>query len=121
MQELERYREIGQECARIVESVAKDARPGQTENEVAAMLKCRCIEKGVSPDCVLVGSDDRIVKYRHPVPTDKKIEKFLMVVLGGEKYGLNISMTRIVSYGKPDKEIAARMKKTQYILRLCRI
>ena len=38
-----------------------------------------------------------------------------MVVLGGEKYGLNISMTRIVSYGKPDKEIAARMKKTQYI------
>ena len=29
--ELERYREIGQECARIVESVAKDARPGQTE------------------------------------------------------------------------------------------
>ena len=49
--ELERYREIGQECARIVERVAKDARPGQTENEVAAMLKCRCIEKGVSPDC----------------------------------------------------------------------
>ena len=34
-----------------------------------------------------------------------------MVVLGGEKYGLNISMTRIVSYGKPDKEIAARMKR----------
>ena len=113
--ELERYREIGQECARIVERVAKDARPGQTENEVAAMLKCRCIEKGVGPDCVLVGSDDRILKYRHPVPTDKKIEKSLMVVLGGEKYGLNISMTRIVSYGKPDKEIAARMKKTQYI------
>lgn len=113
--EAERYRRLGQECAQIVESVAKDARPGQTENEVASMLKCRCIANGISPDCVLVGSDERILKYRHPVPSDKKIEKVLMVVLGGEKYGLNISMTRMVSYGEPGKEILERMKKTQYI------
>lgn len=113
--ELKRYRQIGQECAQIVEGIARQARPGQTENEVAAMLKCRCIANGISPDCVLVGSDERILKYRHPVPTDKKIEKSLMVVLGGEKYGLNISMTRIVSYGEPDKEIVERMKKTQYV------
>lgn len=113
--ELERYRQIGQECADIVEKTAMEARPGQTEKEIAALIKTRRIEQGISPDCVLVGSDERILDFRHPVPSDKKIEKSLMVVLGGEKYGLNISMTRIVYFGSVPEEIRERMKKTQYV------
>ena len=85
------------------------------EEEVAADLKCRCIRQGISPDCVLVGSDERILNYRHPVPTDKKIEKSLMVVLGGEKYGLNISMTRMVYFAPVPEEIRERYEKTAYI------
>lgn len=114
-EEVERYREIGQACAQIVEGVCRDAKPGQTEEEVAADLKCRCIRQGISPDCVLVGSDERILNYRHPVPTDKKIEKSLMVVLGGEKYGLNISMTRMVYFAPVPEEIRERYEKTAYI------
>ena len=68
-----------------------------------------------SPDCVLVGSDERILNYRHPVPTSKKIEKSLMVVLGGEKYGLNVSMTRMVYFVPVPEEIKGRMQKTQKI------
>lgn len=113
--EVERYRQIGQECAGIVEQTAMEARPGQSEKEIAARIKIRCIEKGISPDCVLVGSDERILNFRHPVPSDKKIERSLMVVLGGEKYGLNISMTRIVYFGSVPEEIRERMKKTQYV------
>lgn len=114
-EEVPRYREIGQTCVKIVEGVCRDARPGQTEEEVASELKCRCLKEGVSPDCVLVGSDERILNYRHPVPTDKKIENSLMVVLGGEKYGLNISMTRIVYFGPVPEEIKERYEKTAYI------
>lgn len=111
-EELERYREIGQECAHIVEGVCKDAKIGMTENEVAADLKCRCIKAGISPDCVLVGADERILNFRHPMPTDKKIENSLMVVLGGEKYGLNISMTRFVYFQPLSKEMRQRFEKT---------
>lgn len=85
--ERKRYRKIGQECAGIVEGVAMNVRPGQTEQEIADKIRTGCIANGISPDCVLVGSDERILNYRHPVPTSKKIEKSLMVVLGGEKYG----------------------------------
>lgn len=113
--EVERYRKIGQECAAIVEGIARQARPGQTEEMVAGELKKQCIEHGISPDCVLVGSDERILNYRHPVPTDKKIQNSLMVVLGGEKYGLNISMTRMVYFQKVPREIRERMEKTQYV------
>lgn len=113
--ELRRYRKIGQECAKIVETVAMQAVPGQTEQEIADKIRTGCIMRGISPDCVLVGSDERILNFRHPVPMDKKIEKSLMVVLGGEKYGLNISMTRMVYFEPVPEVIQNRMKKTQYI------
>lgn len=113
--ELKRYREIGQECAGIVEGVAMNARPGRTEQAIADQIRTGCIVKGISPDCVLVGSDERILNYRHPVPTDKRIEKSLMVVLGGEKYGLNISMTRMVYFAPIPEVIQERMRKTQRI------
>lgn len=113
--EVARYREIGALCAQIVEGICKDARPGQTEQEIAAALQCKCIENGVSPDCVLVGADERILDYRHPMPTGKKIKNSLLVVLGGEKYGLYISMTRIVYFTPVPEEIRARYGKTQYI------
>lgn len=114
-QEILRYREIGKECAGIVEGICKEARRGQTEAEIAAELKCRCIRAGISPDCVLVGADERILRYRHPMPTDKKISQSLMVVLGGEKYGLNISMTRMVYFEPVPKKIQERYEKTQWI------
>ncbi len=114
-EELERYQEIGQLCAQIVESVCREAAPGDTEEETACRLKCRCLKHGISPDCVLVGADERILDYRHPMPTDKKIEKSLMVVLGGEKYGLNISITRMVYFSPVPEEIRSRYEKTRYI------
>lgn len=114
-QEIRQYREIGKECAGIVEGVCKDARRGQTEAEIAAKLRCRCIRAGISPDCVLVGADERILQYRHPMPTDKEIRQSLMVVLGGEKYGLNISMTRMVYFEPIPEMIQERYEKTQQV------
>lgn len=113
--EVGKYREIGALCAKIVEGVCKEAKAGDTEEEIACRLKCRCLENGVSPDCVLVGADERILNYRHPMPTDKKAKNSLMVVLGGEKYGLNISMTRMVYFSDVPGEIRERYEKTAYI------
>lgn len=113
--EVRHYEEIGQTCANIVEGVCKEAQRGDSEIEIANSVKTGCIAHGISPDCVLVGADRRILDYRHPVPTDKKIEKSLMVVLGGQKYGLNISMTRMVYFGAIPSEIEERYKKTSHI------
>ena len=52
--ELKRYRKIGQECAGIVEGVAMNARPGQTEQEIADKIRTGCIAKGISPDLSLI-------------------------------------------------------------------
>lgn len=113
--QLEQYREVGKLCANLVERVCQEVEIGQTELEVANALKIACIKHGVSPDCVLVGADERILNYRHPMPTDKKIQKSVMVVLGGEKYGLNVSLTRMVYYDDIPVEIAEKYRRVQYI------
>lgn len=113
--EISLYREVGREAAEIVESVCRAAMPGQTEIEIATMVKTQCLEQGISPDCVLVGVDDRILKYRHPMPTKQKLKQSLMVVLGGEKYGLNVSMTRFVFFGSIPEDIQSKYEKLQYI------
>lgn len=109
------YRAAGNACAEIVERVCMAAAPGQTEAQIAAMIKADCIAQGISPDCVLVGSDERILNYRHPMPTEKKIGHSLMVVLGGAQNGLNISMTRMVYFGGVPEEMASRYEKVQQI------
>jgi len=113
--ELEEYRILGQQCARLVESVCRSAIPGQTEMELAAGLKYLCLEQGIHPDCVLVGSDERIIKYRHSMPTEKKLENSLMIVLGAQRSGLNISLTRMVYFQKVPKDIREKYRKVQQI------
>lgn len=70
--EVDIYREIGKACAEIVENVCRGIRVGQTEREVVATLKAECLKREINPDCVLVGADERILNYRHPMATDKK-------------------------------------------------
>lgn len=109
------YREIGFECAKVVEDICTKVQKGESESAIANRLKQECIRKGISPDCVLIGSDERIIRYRHPMPTDKAVRNSLMVVLGGEKQGLNVSLTRMVYFDEIPDSIRIRYKKIQNI------
>lgn len=42
----------------------------------------------------LIATDERIYNYRHPLPTDKKLDKYAMVVLCGRKQGAGLPVTR---------------------------
>jgi Xaa-Pro aminopeptidase len=48
----------------------------------------------------MVAADDRISRFRHPIPTEKKIEKFLMFSINARKWGLVVCLTRFVYFGK---------------------
>jgi Xaa-Pro aminopeptidase len=49
----------------------------------------------------LVGSDERLRRYRHPVPTATPWKHVVMVALCAERDGLVVSLSRIVSAGGP--------------------
>jgi len=93
--ELKRIRGVGVCAAACMARVLALVRPGMTEQAVASLVE----ETGPVP-VVLVASDERIAKYRHPIPTRKKIEKIVMVAICPRIYGLTVAMTRLVYFGK---------------------
>jgi Xaa-Pro aminopeptidase len=57
---------------------------------------------------VLIAADERIGQFRHPIPTAKKIDKYCMVVICGQRDGLIVSMTRLVAFDKLSEDLAGR-------------
>jgi len=106
--EVDRYRRLGQEAAQAVEKVCRDASSGDAELDVAASLAFECQKLGILPLVNLVAADERIARYRHPLPTKNPIQRTLMVVLSGRRQGLHISLTRLISLGPLDPDLLAR-------------
>lgn len=106
--EIERLRWLGSKTERIIRNVSDNISSGIKEIEIAGMLLCEYGRSGIECEVLLIGSDERIVKYRHPLPTNKKVEKFILVHTAVKKWGLHASITRMVSLGKLSPEILKR-------------
>lgn len=107
-QEVERFKETGRCASLILEKVAMEVEPGQTELEVAAKVKEVSSSFGLEPWVTLVGADARAYSYRHPVPTEKKVEKYVLLAISGQKWGLYASATRLVHFGKTPEDLKRR-------------
>lgn len=95
---------------RSVAATLESIRGGEVEHEVAAELVGTLLGLGVRAPVVLVAADDRIVRYRHPLPTAKPVRGRLMVVVVAECWGLHVAHTqfRELDPGQPELERAAR-------------
>jgi antitoxin VapB len=119
-QEIARLRSLGQDAGRAVGEVARGLEPGLTEREVARRASDALAAVGAHSVVTLVAADERLKRYRHPVPTEARWEKVLMMVVCARRGGLIASLTRIVSAGAaPDDlrrrtEAAARVNAALY-------
>lgn len=107
--EKQRFRQLGREAASIVEEVARTLRPGISERDVEAAIVGRCLARGIRPVCTLVAADERIALYKHPVPGTKRLARKMLITLGAERLGLNVSLTRMVHIGDPDEALKQRI------------
>jgi antitoxin VapB len=108
-EEGERYRRLSQMCAEALNAAIRVVRPGMTEYAIAALLDREAFARGVQPIVNLIATDDRIYNFRHPLPTDKKMSKYAMLVLCGRKYGLVSSVTRLVHFGSLPDDLRRKM------------
>ena len=113
--ELVRYRWLGKTTAEAFENAAKTLEPGMTEYEIEAVLSKRILEQGIMPVVVLVAGDDRNFLYRHPVPTDKKVDKFAKLVCCARKWGLITALTRSIHFGEIPDDIKNTQKAVNYV------
>jgi Xaa-Pro aminopeptidase len=114
-EEIERYRWLGERVSSALEKTMMKTKKGEKESEVVARL-CREIWKDrIDPIMLMAAADDRIFKFRHPIPTEKKIEKYLMVSVNARKWGLIVSLTRFVYFGRLPKELRIKYEANVFI------
>ena len=103
--ELERYRRLGTVAAESMTEACRRVEGGMTEHAIASLLGREVIVRGAFPVVLLVAADERALKYRHPIPTDRRVRSHVMLVLCARKWGLIISMTRLVHFGPLPPEL----------------
>ena len=104
--EIERYKEVGRLTQQALTETGHEVTPGMNEHQIGAALAGKVLAEGLTPAVVLIAADERIYKYRHPIPTDKHLERQAMLVIGAVKWGLGISATRLVHFGELPAELA---------------
>lgn len=110
-EEMERYRQLGQTAAKALEATCRELRRGWTEHEIAAHLAAKLLREGINPQVLLVATDERIFRYRHPIPTEKQLDRYAMLVLCAEKGGLVANATRFVHFGDLAPELEENKRK----------
>lgn len=110
--EIDRYRALGKDAAQVLGSLMKTLSPGQTEQEVARQMTHELAARNIRAVVALVAGDERIKKFRHPVPTDQSWEKVLMVVVCARRSGLIASLTRFLCVGSVPDELRRRTLAT---------
>jgi antitoxin VapB len=106
--EIKRFRVLASDATRAVGKLARDLTPGETELQVARRVADVLAGDNIRAVVNLVAADERIRRYRHPVPTDRRWEKILMIVVCARRGGMIASFTRIVCRGPMPEDLRRR-------------
>lgn len=108
--ELVRVRALGADAGKALGNISRTLKPGMTEHEIAGLADSAIARIGAKSVVTLVAADDRLGRYRHPVPKDAAWTKVVMIVVCARRGGLVVSLTRIVSAGKKTTELDRRIR-----------
>jgi Xaa-Pro aminopeptidase len=110
--EVSRYRELGHDLGRVVGEVCRTLVPDVAETEIARRVAAAVAQVGARAIVTLVAADDRIGRFRHPVPTPARWQDRVMVVVCAQRRGLVAALSRIVAAGCVSEELEARTRAT---------
>ena len=113
--ELERFRQLGRDAGEVMGAVARSLAPGELESEIARRLSDALAARGMRSVVTLVAADERIAKFRHPVPTKRIWERVVMLVTCARRQGLVASLSRIVCAGEVPEELRRRMLASAHV------
>ena len=109
-QEIERYRQGGKLASAAIESACRKIATGMSEHQIAGVLDLEVRARGLVPVVTLVAADQRLAEFRHPIPTDLRMQRNCMLVTCASFGGLISNITRVVSFVPLSDEIKTRQQ-----------
>lgn len=113
--EAARLRDVCAAAAAAMNETVRAIRPGDTEYAIAARLAAASRVRGGTDVVNLVASDERIHQYRHPLPTSRQVERYVMAVLCFRRNGLIASITRLIHFGPLPDDLRARAETLAHV------
>jgi len=114
-EEIARYNSLGKDAASAIDGVVERLRPGMTELAIAAMMRQELAGWLIESVVTLVAIDDRISRFRHPVPTRKGIGETVLLVTCAKRNGLIASLSRVVTLGNPSAELIDKTEAAAFV------
>lgn len=74
--------------------------PGDLDVEVQAQIAAALERVGAFGACLIVGGDDRVERFRHPLAAGLPVHRLVMAVVVAERHGLHVAATRFASHGR---------------------
>jgi antitoxin VapB len=99
--EIARYRTLGRDAGRALGHICRSLTPGDAELDIARTMADATAGFHARAIVALVGADDRLRRYRHPVPSATRWKNVVMLALCAERDGLIVSLSRVVAAGAP--------------------
>lgn len=101
--DIARYQYLGDTFSKALEECLTQVRPGDVELDIAGRINEALWKYDIDPVLFLVAGDERILDFRHCIPTANKIKKRMMVSCNGRYKGLVTKTTRFVNFGEPEE------------------
>jgi Xaa-Pro dipeptidase len=97
--EIERLSSLGADAAWALENALRVWRPGELDFDVQARVAAQLERAGASGACLIVGGDERVERFRHPLATGEPMHRLVMAVVVAERDGLHAAATRFACAG----------------------
>ena len=105
-------RSLGALAAHALESALDEWAPGvSTDFEIAASVSANLERFGAHAVCLIVGGDDRLRSFRHPLSIGATLHDAVMAVVVARRSGLHVAATRtaVASASDPILELSAQL------------
>lgn len=113
--EIVRFRALGADAGTAVRAAIGKISPGQSEIEIAAATQAEITERNIASVVTLVAVDERIRNFRHPIPTEDRWEKTLLLVTCAKRGGLIVSLSRMVCVGDVPAGLRERTEAAAFV------
>lgn len=114
-EELVRYRWLGGRVSAALERTMIATEKGEKESAVIGRLCHELWMDRIDTMGMMSAADERISRFRHCIPTEKRVEKILMVSVNARKGGLIVCLTRFVHFGKVPTELREQYEANVFV------
>jgi Xaa-Pro dipeptidase len=103
--------DLGADAADALQTSLKNWRPGERDLDIQARCAALLEARGADAPVLIVGGDDRLERYRHPMAVGAPVRRLAMAVVVARRAGLHAAATRFAASAPLDPGYAALRRR----------